>query len=66
MEIKKDFMKPKVDLKLLDEQIQFLDMYSDMITDEHKRELVDGVINLLDWIRYVVENDDELRFERVN
>ena len=59
-------MEIKVDLQLLDEQIQYLDNLASIITSEHKRELVDGVINLLDRIRWAVEEDEDLRFERVN
>ena len=59
-------MKAKVDLQLLDEQIQYLDSLVSIITSEHKRELVNGVINLLDEIRWAVEEDEELRFERVD
>ena len=58
-------MKTKVDLKILDEQIQYLDSLFSTMTDEHKRELVDGVINLLDVIRWAVTEDEDLRFERV-
>lgn len=59
--------KMKVDLELLEEQIQFLDSLSSMMTDEYKRELVDGVVNLLDHIRWAAkEDDDEIRFERAD
>lgn len=57
--------KIKIDLELLEEQIQFLDSLSSMMRDEHKRELIDGVVNILDAIRWAVEEeDDEIRFER--
>ena len=59
-------MKINIDCKLLDEQIRFLDMYSSMITDEHKKGLVDGVANLLSEINYAVEENKEIRFVRVN
>ena len=59
-------MKTKVDLQLLEEQIQYLDSLESIITNEHTKELVDGIINLLDRIRWAVKEDDELRFERVN
>ena len=58
-------MKIKVDCKLLDEQIRFLDMYSSVITGEHNKELINGVTNLLSQINYAVEEDQELHFERV-
>lgn len=59
-------MDIKVDCELLDEQIRFLDMYSSMITDEHKKGLVDGVANLLSEISYSVEHRMELNFVKVN
>lgn len=59
-------MKPKVDLEILEEQIQYLDNLVSIVANEHTRELIDGIINLLDRIRWAVEEDDELRFERVN
>ena len=59
-------MKTKVDLEILEEQIQYLDNLASIVANEHTRELIDGIINLLDRIRWAVEEDDELRFERVN
>ena len=53
----------KIDCKLLNEQIQFLDMYSDMITDEYKKGLIDGVANLLSEISYAVEEGKDICFE---
>ena len=58
-------MKIKIDCKLLNEQIQLLDMYASIITHEHKRDLVEGVINLLDHIAWAMEEGEEIYFENV-
>ena len=57
-------MKIKINCKLLNEQIQFLDMYSDMITDEYKNGLIDGVVNLLSEIDFAVEEGEDVYFEK--
>lgn len=59
-------MEIKIDCKLLNEQIQLLDMYASIITHEHKRELVEGVINLLDRIEWALEEGEEIHLEKVN
>ena len=58
-------MEIKINCELLNEQIQLLDVYASIITDEHKRELVDGVINLLDKIAWAVEEEEEITFVRI-
>ena len=55
-------MEIKIDLKLLDEQIKLLDVYASIINDVHKRDLVDGVINLLDRIEWALEEGEEINF----
>ena len=59
-------MEIKIDCKLLNEQIQLLDMYASIITHEHKRELVEGIINLLDLIEWALEEGEEIRIVKVN
>lgn len=55
-------MEIKIDLKLLNEQIQLLDMYSSIITHEYKRDLVEGIINFLDRIEWALEEGEEINF----
>lgn len=59
-------MEIKIDCKLLNEQIQLLDMYASIIAHEHKRELVEGIINLLDRIEWALEEGEEIHLEKVN
>lgn len=59
-------MDIKVDCKLLSEQIQLMDMYSSVISNEHNKELVDGIANLLSEIYYSVETGMKINFEKVN
>lgn len=54
----------KVDCKLLSRQIEMLDMYSSVMADKHKKELVDGVAEFLSAICHAVENDQEVDFVR--
>ena len=58
-------MEIKIDCKFLNEQIQLLDVYASIITDEYKRDLVEGIINLLDRIEWALKEGEEIRFERV-
>ena len=59
-------MDIKVDCKLLDEQIQLLDMYSSVISNEYNKGLVDGIVNLLSAISFAVEEEREIKFVRAN
>ena len=52
-----------INCKLLNEQIQFLDMYHSMITDEYKKGLVEGIANLLSEINFAVETNEDIYFE---
>lgn len=54
----------KINCQLLSEQIQFLDMCSDAMTNEHNKGLVDGIANLLSEISFAVEEEDEISFVR--
>ena len=54
----------KINCKLLSEQIQFLDMCSDVMTNEHNRGLIDGISNLLSEISFAVEEEEEITFVR--
>ena len=59
-------MEIKIDCKLLGKQIDFLDLCSDIMTDEYKKELFEGVANLLSEICFAVEEDIYISFKRVN
>lgn len=54
----------KIDCALLDEQMKLLDAYASIITNKHYKELVDGVINLLDQISWAVEENEEISIVR--
>ena len=54
----------KIDCKYLNEQINFLDMYCGMVTDEYKKELVGGVVSLLSEINFAVETNEDISFEK--
>lgn len=58
-------MNIKVDCKILDEQIKMLDIYASLIRDDHKREMIDGVINLLDKICWALEEGEEIYLEKI-
>ena len=58
-------MNIKVDCKILNEQIQMLDIYASIIVDDHKREMIDGVINLLDRICWALEEGEDIYLEAV-
>lgn len=57
-------MKIKINCKLLSEQIQLLDMYSSVMTNEHNKGLVEGIVNLLSEISFAVEEGEDVCFER--
>ena len=57
-------MKIKISCKLLSEQIQLLDMYSSVMTNEHNKGLVEGIVNLLSEISFAVEERENVCFER--
>ena len=59
-------MDIKVDCKILDEQIEYLDGLTSIITNKHKRELVDGIVNLLSAVSFAVEEEAEIKFVSVN
>ena len=59
-------MEIKIDCQLLSEQIQLLDMYASVMTNEHNKGLVEGIANLLSEISFAVEEDKEIKFIRVN
>ena len=54
----------KIDCKILSEQIQLLDMYSSVMTNEHNRGLVEGVVNVLSEISFALEEGEEINFVR--
>ena len=54
----------EIDCKYLNEQINFLDMYCGMITDEYKKGLVDGIVSLLSEINFAVETNEDISFEK--
>ncbi len=57
-------MEIKINVKLLNKQIQLLDTYASIITDKYYKELVDGAIGLLDKISFAVEEGEEVCFKR--
>lgn len=59
-------MKLKIDCKILSEQIQLLEMYASVMSSKHNKELVEGILNILSEVMWAVEEDEDLRFERVN
>ena len=58
-------MDIKVDLEILQDQIEFLDIYASIIGDEEKANLVDGVVNLLSAIEDGVRKGEIIYFQRV-
>ena len=54
----------KIDCQLLSEQIQLLDMYSDVMTNEHNKSLIEGIASLLSEISFAVEEELEIDFVR--
>lgn len=58
-------MNIKVDCEILNEQIKMLDIYASLIADDHKREMIDGVINLLDRICWALEEGEDIYLEKV-
>ena len=59
-------MEIKIDCKLLNEQIEFLDLCSGIMTDEHKKGLFEGVAELLSQICFAVEDNRYISFKRVD
>lgn len=55
-------MEIKINVGLLDEQMRLLDTYASIITNKYYKELVDGVINLLDRISFAVKEGEEVTF----
>ena len=58
-------MDIKINLEVLQDQIEFLDMYASVISDEEKTNLVDGVVNLLSAIEEGVRKGEIIYFQRV-
>lgn len=56
-------MKIKIDLELLNAQIQECDIKADNASTEEERGIFDGIADLLRDIAYGVEIDDEIYFE---
>ena len=54
----------EVDCDVLNEQIQLLDMYYGVITDKHKKGLVEGIANILSEINFAVETNEDISFEK--
>lgn len=57
-------MKIKIDLDLLNAQIQECDIKADNASTEEERGIFEGIANLLSNISFAVENGDEIYFER--
>lgn len=57
-------MKIKIDLELLNTQIQECDIKADNASTEKERGIFEGIAELLSAISFAVENEDEIYFER--
>ena len=53
-----------INCKILNEQIQLLDMYHSVVTDEYKKGLVEGIANLLSEINFAIETNEDVYFEK--
>lgn len=58
-------MEIKIDCKILNEQIKILDIYASLLTNRSTKDMVDGVINLLDRICWALEEGEEINFVKV-
>lgn len=56
-------MKIKIDLELLNAQIQECDIKADNASTEEERGIFEGIAELLSAISFAVENEDEIYFE---
>lgn len=56
-------MRIKIDLELLNAQIQECDIKAYNASTEEERGIFDGIANLLSDIAFAVENGDEIYFE---
>ena len=56
-------MKIKIDLKLLNAQIQECDIKADNASTEEERGIFEGIANLLSNISSAIEHGDEIYFE---
>ena len=53
----------KVDLELLNAQIQECDIKADNASSDEERGLFDGLANLLSNIAFALENGDDIKFD---
>ena len=59
-------MEVKINCRQLSEQLQLLDMYSSVMNNKYNKNLVDGIIDLLDKICWAVEEEEKIDFVRVD
>lgn len=59
-------MKIKIDLDILKEQIYMCDVHANNASSEEEREIFAGISNLLSEISFAVEEEEEVKFVRVN
>jgi hypothetical protein len=57
-------MKIKIDLELLNAQIQECDIKADNASTEEERDIFEGIANLLSNIAFAVKNGEEIYIER--
>lgn len=56
-------MKVKINLKLLEEQIELCDAYADTLNTGFLKEKFEGIANLLSEIRFLAEQGETVHFE---
>lgn len=56
-------MEIKIDCKILNEQIKILDAYASVVVNGNTRDMIDGVVNLLDRICWALEEGEEIYIE---
>lgn len=57
-------MKVKINLKLLEEQIELCDAYADTLNTGFLKEKFEGIANLLSEIRFLAEQGETVHFEK--
>lgn len=53
----------KIDCKILSEQIKIIDAYASVVVNGHTRDMIDGVVTLLDHILWALEEGEEISIE---
>lgn len=53
----------KIDCKTLNEQIKIIDAYASVVVNGRTRDMIDGVVTLLDHILWALEEGEEISIE---